>query len=106
MKEPGTAMKERGAAMSSGCLGGLNRRKPRNTETAMSTPFVIEITRRPEPVVHDPFIDDLRVPPAAMHRIGAVPSDPCVTDHARRRKAVTPSVAGCYFDVRMPPSNR
>jgi hypothetical protein len=28
----------------------------------MSTPTVIEITRRPEPVVHDPFIDDLRRP--------------------------------------------
>lgn len=28
----------------------------------MSTPTVIEITRRPEPVVHDPFIDDLRLP--------------------------------------------
>jgi hypothetical protein len=25
----------------------------------MSTATVIEITRRPEPVVHDPFIDDL-----------------------------------------------
>ena len=25
----------------------------------MSTPSVIEITRRPEPVVHDTFIDDL-----------------------------------------------
>jgi hypothetical protein len=25
----------------------------------VSTPTVIEITRRPEPVVHDPFIDDL-----------------------------------------------
>jgi hypothetical protein len=26
----------------------------------MSTPRVTEIIRRPEPVVHDPFIDDLR----------------------------------------------
>ena len=28
----------------------------------MSTQTVTEITRRPEPVVHDPFIDDLREP--------------------------------------------
>jgi hypothetical protein len=27
----------------------------------MSTPTVSEITRRPEPVAHDAFIDDLRV---------------------------------------------
>lgn len=27
----------------------------------MSTPTVNEITRRPEPVAHDAFIDDLRV---------------------------------------------
>ena len=27
----------------------------------MSTPKVTDITRRPQPVVHDPFIDDLRV---------------------------------------------
>ncbi len=26
----------------------------------MSTPIVTEITRRPEPSVHDTFIDDLR----------------------------------------------
>jgi hypothetical protein len=26
----------------------------------MSTPKVIEIAPRPEPVAHDPFIDDLR----------------------------------------------
>ena len=28
----------------------------------MSTPKVIEITRRPEPVAHDTFIDDIRTP--------------------------------------------
>lgn len=72
----------------------------------MSTPFVIEITRRPEPAVHDPFIDDLRLPSVALRRRTAVPSDECVTDRTRRQKAVTPSVAGCSFDVRMPPSNR
>jgi hypothetical protein len=27
----------------------------------MSTPTVTEIVPRPEPIVHDPFIDDLRV---------------------------------------------
>ena len=27
----------------------------------MSTPVVTEIVPRPEPVAHDPFIDDLRV---------------------------------------------
>jgi len=27
----------------------------------MSTPTVTEIILRPEPVAHDPFIDDLRV---------------------------------------------
>ena len=27
----------------------------------MSTPVVKEIVSRPEPVAHDPFIDDLRV---------------------------------------------
>ena len=26
----------------------------------MGTPIVIEITRRPQPVEHDPFLDDLR----------------------------------------------
>ena len=29
----------------------------------MTTPIVTEITPRSEPVVHDPFIDDLRVRP-------------------------------------------
>ena len=28
---------------------------------AMCTPTVTEITRRPEPVAHDTFIDDIRV---------------------------------------------
>jgi hypothetical protein len=28
--------------------------------TAMSTPTVTEIVPRPQPVVHDPFVDDLR----------------------------------------------
>ena len=28
--------------------------------TTVSTPVVTEIVARPEPVVHDPFIDDLR----------------------------------------------
>jgi hypothetical protein len=31
----------------------------------MRTPIVTEITRRPEPVAHDTFIDDLRVAPAS-----------------------------------------
>jgi len=29
----------------------------------MSTPTVTEIIRRPEPVAHDPFVDDLRAAP-------------------------------------------
>ena len=35
----------------------------------MSTPSVIEITRRPEPVVHDTFIDDLPAYFVAQGRI-------------------------------------
>jgi hypothetical protein len=31
----------------------------------MSTPTVTEITRRPEPVDHDTFIDELTLTPAA-----------------------------------------
>jgi hypothetical protein len=31
----------------------------------MRTPIVTEITRRPEPVAHDTFIDDLRTAPAS-----------------------------------------
>jgi hypothetical protein len=34
----------------------------------MSTPTVIEIVRRPEPVAHDPFIDDLRAAPTPEPR--------------------------------------
>jgi hypothetical protein len=32
-----------------------------NEESSVSTPVVTEIVPRPEPVAHDPFIDDLRV---------------------------------------------
>jgi hypothetical protein len=67
---------------------------------AMSTPTVIEITRRPESVVHDPFIDDLRLPIQPD-----VPSDACVTNRISRQ-AVTLVRAGCFSSVRMPPSNR
>ena len=34
----------------------------------MSTPVVKEIVSRPQPVVHDPFIDDLRVSPSTPAR--------------------------------------
>jgi hypothetical protein len=34
----------------------------------MRTPIVTEITRRPEPVAHDTFIDDLRAAPASEHK--------------------------------------
>jgi hypothetical protein len=34
----------------------------------MTTPKVIEIAPRPEPVAHDPFIDDLRVARASARR--------------------------------------
>jgi hypothetical protein len=34
----------------------------------MTTPKVIEIAPRPEPVAHDPFIDDLRVARAGADR--------------------------------------
>jgi hypothetical protein len=33
----------------------------------MTTPIVTEITRRPEAVVHDPFIDDLRTVRGDQH---------------------------------------
>jgi hypothetical protein len=63
----------------------------------MSTPTVIEITRRPEPVVHDPFIDDLRVP---------FTSGASVTNRTCTPNGVTGPLAGCWSGVRMPPSNR
>jgi hypothetical protein len=34
----------------------------------MTTPKVLEIAPRPEPVAHDPFIDDLRVARGAACR--------------------------------------
>ena len=48
----------------------------------MSTPSVIEITRRPEPVVHDTFIDDLPAYFVAQRRIrteDARPARPAAT---------------------------
>ena len=48
------------AAMS---LPALRSHKDRRTteDAAVSTPIVTEIRPRPEPVAHDPFIDDLRI---------------------------------------------
>jgi hypothetical protein len=40
-------------------------------EHAVSTPTVTEIVSRPEPVAHDPFIDDLRVALAQARRARA-----------------------------------
>ena len=62
----------------------------------MGTPIVIEITRRPTPVEHDPFLDDLRTAYVRSTRY----------ESRRERDQVTGPLAGCSFDVRMPPSNR
>ena len=45
----------------------------------MSTPTVIEIARRPEPVLHDPFIDDLSPRATPTAKPSPAP-DPAVTD--------------------------
>jgi hypothetical protein len=37
----------------------------------MRTPIVTEITRRPEPVAHDTFIDDLRAARGSGHAADA-----------------------------------
>ena len=65
-------------------------------EAVMGTPIVTEITRRPHAVEHDPFLDDLR---AAYVR-------PTRYESRKERGPVTGPLAGCSFDVRMPPSNR
>ena len=62
----------------------------------MGTPVVIEITRRPQPVEHDPFLDDLR---AAYVR-------PMGYESRKQRGVVTAQLAGCSSNVRMPLSNR
>jgi hypothetical protein len=36
----------------------------------MTTPIVTDITRKPEPVAHDPFIDDLRPESGDQHQAG------------------------------------
>jgi hypothetical protein len=47
--------------MSSGLVSRLNGcTADERARTAVSTPVVIEIVAQPEPVVRDPFIDDLR----------------------------------------------
>ena len=36
----------------------------------MTTPIVTPVARKPEPVVHDPFIDDLRTVRGDQHQAG------------------------------------
>jgi hypothetical protein len=36
----------------------------------MTTPIVTPVTRKPEPVDHDPFIDDLRTVRGDQHQAG------------------------------------